>query len=477
MHSHVISRRAGNTCNRSSRAALRMASLCLPLLLSSCGTRDETGAGASGDSIVPPITGGQNVDYRPAPLSCQFDDMKSWVLNGMQSYYLFADQVDRNVDLDGYDALEELIIDLRVAPNDTFSYITDEQSYTGRFTEGENVGFGWVLQRTADDELYFKLVEENSPLAAAGVTRGDQLVAINDIRAIDFFQQPGAERDVLLSSDDNGASARFTISSALGVSRTRTISKARYALATVLDDRIIERNGVRIAYLHFYQFLGTSSSELQQAFERLSAENVSELVLDMRYNFGGRVSVAAELASYLIGRGNTDREFAIYRPNATFPENTSTFHFVNRNDALQLNRVFVLQTDDTCSAAELVVNGLRPFMDVITVGGTSCGKPYASIPNTACDTVMNALELEAVNAAGAGGYYNGISADCAASDNLSQALGSTSENLLSAALGYIDDGHCPTGTTRTKSQSHALPAVLQPAWFGLSAIQPEQDNN
>ncbi len=472
MHSDTISQTTASRNRRSSRTILLLTTLCLlPLLMSACGTRDETGGSAGGEAIVSPGTGNPVTDdYHEPPLSCQFDDMKSWVLNGMQSYYLFADQVDGNIDLTAYDALEELIIDLRVAPNDTFSYITDEQSHTGRFTEGENVGFGWVLQRNSNDELYFKLVEEGSPLANAGFSRGDQLVAINDIPAFDFFQQPGAERDAMLSSEDNGATVRFTVRSPAGASLTRTVTKATYSLGTVLDNRVIERNGIRIAYLHFYQFLGTSSAELSEAFASLAAQNISELVLDMRYNFGGRVVVAAELASYLIGHGNTDEAFAVYRPNANYAEYTSTFNFVNRDDALNLNRLFVLQTDDTCSAAELVVNGLRPFMDVVTIGGTSCGKPYASVPNTACGKVMNALELEAVNAAGVGGYYNGIAADCAASDNLNQDLGSPSENLLSAALAYIEEGSCPAVSTKARRETLPLPSMLQSERSGMSTL-------
>lgn len=403
-------------------------------------------------------------------MSCQFDDMKSWVLGGMLDYYLFADQVDPNTRLSDYDSLEKLIVDLRVVPNDTFSYITDEQSHSGRFNDGETVGFGWVLQRTQTDELYFKLVEKNSPMAAAGFARGDRLAFVNDIPALDYFQQPGAERDALLSSEDDGASARFTVESPLGVTRTRTVSKARFDLATVLDTRVIERNGVRTGYLHFYQFLNTSSAELALAFESLAADNISELVLDMRYNFGGRVAVAAELGSYLLGRGNTDETFVAYQPNEKYREYTSAFNFVNRTSSLALNRLFVLQTGDTCSAAELVTNGLRPFMDVITVGESSCGKPYASIPNAACDKVMNALELEAVNAVGVGGYYNGIAADCSASDNVTQVLGSASENLLATALDYIDTGNCPSGATRSKSDSMPLPEALQSDWFGLGTF-------
>ena len=190
----------------------------------------------------------------------------------------------------------------------------------------------------------------------------------------------------------------------------------------------------------------------------------------MRYNFGGRVLIANELASYLVGRGKTNEAFAVYQPNEKYRAFTSTINFVNQTDALNLSRVFILQTDDTCSAAELVTNGLRPFMEVITVGGTSCGKPYATIPNTACGKVMNALELEAVNAAGSGGYYDGIAADCVVTENIAQALGDPAENLLATALGYIDNGSCVTMTTRSIPTEKALPDVLKPAWFGISTF-------
>ncbi len=442
----------------------------LTALLASCGVREDDTGGSSGDSFLPVITSNTNSDYRQAPASCEIDDMKTWVLDGMLDYYLFADQVNENIPLQDYDNVETLITDLRVAPNDSFSYITDEASHSGRFDDGETVGFGWLLSRSQDDEFSFKLVEEGSPLALAGVERGDKLLEINALPAIDFFRQDSVERDAILSSDDNSASADITIVSALGVTRTIPVTKARYSLKTVLDNRVVEHNGVRVGYLHFYQFLNTSANELETAFATLAAENVSELVLDMRYNFGGRVMIANELASYLVGRGKTDKAFTIYQRNEKYRELTSTINFVNQTDALNLSRVFVLQTDDTCSAAELVTNGLRPFIDVITVGGTSCGKPYATIPNTACGKVMNALELEAVNAAGSGGYYDGIAADCVVSENIAQALGYSNENLLATALGYIDNGSCSSTSIRSKPTHQALPDVLKPAWFGVSTF-------
>ncbi|NND91182.1 MAG: hypothetical protein HKN42_09985 [Granulosicoccus sp.] len=452
---------------------IRWLTLSLSLVVSTaCGVRTDgqVNGSSAGDSQLPSLGGSPNGDYRQRPLSCDIGDLKSWVHDSMLDYYLFYDQVDRNTNLDNYSTIETLITDLRIGPYDTFSYITDEQSHSDRFTEGKTVGFGWVLTRTQSDDFYFKLVEANSPFAAAGVERGNRLVAINGIAPLDFFSLDSSVRDELLSSEDNGATGEFTIEDALGGTRTLNLAKARYDLDTVLDTRVLEHGGLRVGYLHFYQFLNTSAEELADAFATLANDNIDELVLDLRYNYGGRVLIANELASYVVGGGKSDQAFAVYQPNDKYREFTSTIHFVDQLSALNLSRLFVLQSGDTCSASELVVNGLRPFMDVITVGDTSCGKPYATIPNTACGKVMNALELEAVNADGGGGYYSGIAADCPSSDNLSQELGSASENLLSSALGYIDTGLCPSATSRSVGDTRELPDSVRPRWFGISTL-------
>lgn len=444
--------------------------LCAALTVAGCGARDE-GSGASGDSLLPVITDVSNPGYRQPPLSCQLDDMKGWVHASMLDYYLFADQVDSDADLDSHEDVESLITALRVAPYDTFSYITDEQSHSSRFDDGETVGLGWLLHVDANDEMWFKLVDSGSPLAEAGVERGERLVTVNDRPAIDFFRQSSTDRDELLSSEDNGASARLTVASVLGTSRNLVVSKAAYSLQSVLDQQTVEHNGLDVAYLHFHQFLDTASAELQSAFSSLATQDIDELVLDMRYNAGGRVAVSAELASYLVGRQHAGDTFVSYQANQKYrDEHSSSFVFENLDQALDLNRVFVLQTDDTCSAAELVINGLRPYMEVITIGGTSCGKPYASIPNTACDKVMNALELEALNAEGVGAYYNGIAADCPASDLLSQRLGNPAENLFATALDYIDTGFC-SSNRRLFESAVEQPDWLRPAWYGSSELQ------
>ncbi|MFK7854065.1 MAG: S41 family peptidase [Granulosicoccus sp.] len=444
-------------------------------LISACGVRSDETGGGSGDSLSSNLgnQGTASVNATPgrtAPLSCDIDDMKNWVYANMQDYYLFYEQVDQTLNTAAYNTVESLITDLRVAPFDTFSYITEEVEYNAFFNNGETFGFGWLFHQTDNNEFYFSLVEPGSPLSLAGVQRGDQLIAINGFDMPDFLQLSSADRTEILGTGDQVVTLSLTIGKPAGNSSVVSVTKAIYSLDTVLDTQIIERNGIRIGYLHFYQFLDTSITELADAFASLAAENVSEIVVDLRYNGGGRIYVANALASYLLGTGNTDKAFTTYSFNSKYQLQNESVRFENMVNALDINRVFVLQSQSTCSASELIVNGLRPFMDVITVGNTSCGKPYATAPNAACGKVMNALEIELVNANGVGGYFNGISADCPASENVAQQLGNTNENLLATALEYIDTGSCSAVSARSLAKKQVVPELELPQWRALGSL-------
>jgi len=442
----------------------RIALLTAVAIASACAPRGDGAGDATPGAGTPPL--GSLNSSNPAyalPRSCELEDMRSWVYDNMKDYYLFYDQVDPNVALQEFDDLDTLVRQLRVQPFDSFSNISDEAGYTARFTEGETFDFGWRLQRNQQNEFFLKLVEKYSPLANAGIERGDQLLSINGIPMAEFIQQTSAQISAVLGIEDERVTIDLSIRKSAGDTVDVSVIKSTYPLDTVLDTQVIDHNGTQVGYLHFYQFIDTSAAELLTAFTKLEAANVSELVLDLRYNSGGRVVIANELASYIAGNGKTDKPFATYRPNDKFADNAISINFVNQAQALDLNRVFILQSAETCSASELVVNGLRPFMDVITVGATTCGKPYASNARAACGKVMSALELESTNADGAGGYYDGINADCLVSENVSLPLGSPSEPLFKAALDYASIGTCNSLAARTRAPAELpLPVQLRP---------------
>jgi carboxyl-terminal processing protease len=131
---------------------------------------------------------------------------------------------------------------------------------------------------------------------------------------------------------------------------------------------------------------------------------------------------------------------------------------------LTLNRLFVLATPGTCSASEAIVNGLRGIgVEVVLVGGTTCGKPYGFTAKDNCGISYFPIEFQGVNDQGFGDYASGFAATCAASDDLTRELGDSSEGLLAAALSRRANGSCPTagGLEQPQARAGAFDRVLR----------------
>jgi len=378
--------------------------------------------GGSGGSF------GQPIDQNSGFEECSPEDQKSWVLSNMQDYYLFYD--------------------------------------TALFEEGKRFGFGMRIRRTDDQKLYFSLIEPLSPLGQENVERGDELLAINGVTTANFtsdfisaaFGGEDEAIDLTLSIRERNST----------MERTVTVTKALYDVQTVLDAKVLTENNHRIGYLNFLTFLETSEAELDNAFAVFKSENVDELVLDVRHNLGGRISVAEQLGSLIAGNVLEGRAFTRVNYNNKYAFQNDAYPFEVRANSLNLPRVYVLTSPDTCSASEMVINSLRPFIDVITIGDASCGKPYGTRARNKCGKSMNALEVEFANDVNVGGYYNGIPADCPVTEDLSEPLGHPSENLLRSALHHVSHSSCLTGFATAQAPTpgnSGEPALLTDARF------------
>ena len=173
------------------------------------------------------------------------------------------------------------------------------------------------------------------------------------------------------------------------------------------------------------------------------------MVLDLRYNGGGSTTQARDLASMLGGSRLSGSTFALFRFNAKYSANNVAQAFTSSLQTLpaapleNLSRLFVITAGGTASASEMVINGLRPYMPVITIGATSFGKPYGSQPRDACGTTYSAISLEVANSLGEANYASGFAPNCAMSDDLTRELGDPAELRIGAALSYITTGVCP----------------------------------
>jgi len=346
--------------------------LFLSLGLLSCG-----GGGGSSDS------------------SMSTEEQKQFVLDIMSDYYLYYDQMP-SIDLRNYDTPEAVLAALVINPPDSFSYIGDRVAQQNFFEEGTYEGIGYVREFNDDQSETVLYVFDDSAAGRACPNTFDTQACV----------QRG---DIIRSNISNGNSSTLEIERAGNPAFSVTLPRGIVRINTVLATDIQTHNGIDVGYLALSAFLVPTVAELNAAFATFSG-NVDELVLDLRYNGGGRVSTAQLLASYIAGR---------LEWNDRHPEENSTYPFGSISNQLNLDRVYVLTLEGTCSASELIINAMTGIadVDVITIGQTTCGKPVGSVSFNFGDKVLQPITFSVVNDLGNGDYFDGIDATCFAQDD------------------------------------------------------------
>jgi C-terminal processing protease CtpA/Prc len=231
-------------------------------------------------------------------------------------------------------------------------------------------------------------------------------------------------------------------------------------IPTVSVTRVFDVGGRRVGYIFFRNFVEPSFQALADAFATLGAARVNEVVLDLRYNGGGLVDVARYLGSLLGGRRTEGQVFAHYAHNDRYASRNEALRFDAQPGALMLDRLVVIASGASASASELVINGLRPFIPVVIVGDHTYGKPVGQYVIPFCDKILAPVSFYLRNANGEGDYFDGLPADCPATDDLDAELGDPVEASLHEALTVIATGAC---TPADAAPQRARPQRTRPA--------------
>jgi carboxyl-terminal processing protease len=429
------------------------------LVLASVALLTACGGGGNGAA-----TAGSG--YPNAPVSCEAATQKAWLRDHMNDQYFWYDK--QGTPNDAATSPSAYLDSLLYKPKDRYSNAQSTEQFIQFFDEGVRTGYGVAMDWTDATKTVMKvsLVEPLSPTGVpGGLLRGDTVVSIDGKTPAQIASGQ------LTPVSSAGVTRTYVVKNSLGAQRTLIAKSATYPLSPVISTNVFAVGGKTVGYLMYQEFIAAGSASLGGVFDGFRTAGATELILDLRYNGGGSTLQARNLASMVGGTTVDGKVFAIYRYSAKNATSNFTQTFGSSGlpaaPLTTLNRVFVITSGNTASASELVINALKPFFkEVVTIGSTTYGKPYAFQPRDACGTTYSAVNIEIANANGFADYSAGFAPTCAMSDDLTRQLGDPAELRTAAALSYIATGACPpvaaiTDANQAKAQSNIAQAATK----------------
>lgn len=490
--------------------------------LTACGGGGGGGGGGNLGPTAPPTSGfdagefedsGMFKDVCANPRSGNFPDVlgstedeNNWLRSWSNELYLWYDEItDRDPGLfttpDYFDLMQTEATTASGARKDRFHFTIPTDEYEALVQSGISAGYGAnfsLISRSPPREIVVSFTDPNTPASAAGITRGARIITVDGVDV-----ENGSDVDTLnagLFPDGPGESHTFVVRDpGSTTNRSVTLVSEEVTSDPVQFESVINTPTGDVGYLFFSDHIAPAEAELVIAMDALEAAGVTDLVLDLRYNGGGFLDIANMLA-YMIagpaaasGRVFDETQFndkhttrnpvtgAVLAPT-NFHTTTQGFSLASGQalPSLNLSRVFVLTTAETCSASEAIINGLNGIgIEVIQIGSTTCGKPYGFYAFDNCGTTYFSIQFRGVNALGFGDFADGFTPansgvvtetqpGCSVDDDFNNALGDPSEAMLDAALGYRDNGTCPASAfkarvaARNNDPSQTLTAPTRP---------------
>ncbi len=366
---------------------------------------------------------------------------------------------------------------------DNFHFFYKTAVWDGLINAGVDTGYGvewaWIKGDAPDRNVVVAYTEVGSPAATANLLRGAKIISIdgadfvngNDVATLNagLFPADNGERHVFVVQDYGSNTTREVV-----------LVSAEVIKTPVQTVKTIDTPNGKVGYFLFNDHLKTAEQGLIDAVNQL--QGVNDLVLDVRYNGGGYLYIASQLAYMIAGDDATrDKTFETtifndkYKTKDFFGNPLTPRPFFDTSSenvklpTLNLKKVFVITSSDTCSASEAIINGLRGInVEVIQIGAKTCGKPYGFYGQDNCSNTYFTIQFKGVNDKGFGEYSDGFSPaksgesdngediikGCNLGDDYSHLLGDPAELNLATALNYRATGSCdlPVASTSLKME-------------------------
>lgn len=434
-------------------------------------------------------------------------EVNKFVFTGLRDYYLW-NEMNANMTSTNYEKKDSLNVFLNKFTDpqelftsllykykeiDKWSFLVDDSKTIDDWIAGisETMGYDFMLGRigTSDDVFGFvRYVFKGSPAEKAGVKRGDIFLKIND------QQLTVSNYQTLLFTNKTYTMGYATIANQTITPSSKAITMTAIEMQEnpIQKDTVFTYNNQKVGYLVYNGFNAEFDIQLNDVIKKFKDAGIDQLVLDLRYNGGGSVQSSVYLASMIYGTDAT-KVFARSRYNSglqayyteQYGANSLNDYFVttiektDKHPATQINtlnlqKIYIIVSDNTASASELLINGLSPHMNVKVVGINTEGKYTGSATIKDWDEngnvnpnhkwAMQPIIVKYANSAGVSDYVDGLTPNIVAEEDIANLLpfGDPNETLLSVVLSDMK-GIAITGMT------------LKSAKMGLTKFVDSQD--
>ncbi len=399
----------------------------------------------------------------------QYQNENEFVLGLMKEIYFWNDDMNVIGDVNSYETPQAVMSALQT-DKDRWSYIVEKSINDAYYSGGEVLGFGFYCEFVRQDDgiilLRISSIQEDSSLYKEGVRKGDSLLSIDNLSLTTSDESIVNSLGQLINNKlTDGNSHSLQIDTQLYGVKEISVSPESIDIKTIHTKQIYEKENIKIGYMTFSHFIEPSADELIEAFDFFSLNEIDELIIDIRGNGGGRVSIAGYFIDILLGNKNAGNISMKFKFNSKYEDENMTYVISDVGYDFDFNRIVFLTDGNTASASELLINSLRPYLDVILIGRNTHGKPVGMSSYENGDYVYLPISFQLVNAHDYGDFFDGIEVDSYIYDDFSYNYGNPEDPIIAEALTYL--------TTNILSNTRSVPddaRFLYPELEGFKGI-------
>lgn len=356
-------------------------------------------------------------------------------------------------------------------PYDRFSFLDRENVVSEEIQNARSTSYGMYViylqtaesvQNNNNADLYVRMVDLNSSAYQAGIRRGDRILSIDGNTKYDYNTQQ-AQGFKGINDALNSQSMTIKWRKPDGGEVEKKITQSEYNVNPILKSWVADLEGQKVGYFALSSFINIVNNQgqptsmftsLQTLFNTYQTQGVKHLIVDLRYNGGGATLTAEYLANRIAPASTDGKRMYYYKVNPFLQQELADdFQPTNfsKIGTLELTKVYFLVTSSTASASELLINSLKPYMDVQVIGSENTyGKPvgFWGIPigKKPAKGEIYVTSFQMFNASNFGDYFNGLTPNKLSREDFLKDFGDPSEGFIAEALYHIKNGSYSSGT-------------------------------